>query len=89
MGGSKKTMEYTFTLKYALPPAESDMDALVERLGVKGCTDATVGVGQPGCVAPAFTRSAASENAALQSALNDVSWAIPLAVLVEASSESF
>lgn len=35
-------MEYTFTLKYALPLAEADKDALVERLGAQGCTDATI-----------------------------------------------
>ena len=80
-------MEYTFTLKYALPPVESDMDALVERLGAQGCTDATVGLGQPGRLALEFTRSASSAHAALQSALNDVAQAIPLAVLVEAGPD--
>jgi hypothetical protein len=59
-------MEYTFTLKYALPPVESDMDALVERLGAQGCTDATVGLGQPGRLALEFTRSASSAHAVLQ-----------------------
>lgn len=80
-------MEYTFTLKYALPPPEADMDALVERLGAQGCTDATVGLGQPGRLALEFTRPASSAHAALQSALNDVAQAIPLGVLVEAGPD--
>lgn len=80
-------MEYTFTLKYALPLAEADMDALVERLGAQGCTDATIGLGQPGCLAGQFTRSASSAQAALQSALTDVAQAIPLAVLVEVDAD--
>ena len=80
-------MEYTFTLKYALPLAEADMDALVERLGAQGCSDATIGLGQPGCVALEFTRSASSAQAALQSALTDVVQAIPLAVLMEADAD--
>ena len=80
-------MEYTFTLKYALPLAEEDKDALVERLGAQGCTDATIGLGQPGCLAVEFTRSASSAPAALQSALTDVAQAIPLAVLVETDAD--
>jgi hypothetical protein len=82
-------MEYTFTLKYALPPAEADTDALTERLGAQGCTDATVGVGQPGCLALEFARSASSAQAALQSALTGVAKAIPLAVLVEVDADHF
>ena len=82
-------MEYTFTLKYALPPAEADTDALMERLGAQGCTDATIGLGQPGCVALVFTRSASSAQGALQSAMTDVAKAIPLAVLVETDADHF
>ena len=62
-------MEYTFTLKYALKPADADIDAVMERLGAQGCTDAIVGVGQPGRIALQFTRSASSAQAALQSAI--------------------
>ncbi|WP_340146689.1 hypothetical protein [Halomonas sp. PA16-9] len=38
-------MEYIFTLKYQLADSDSDLDALVERLGAAGCDDALVGVG--------------------------------------------
>ena len=31
---------YEFTLKFKLPDAATDMDALVERLGAAGCNDA-------------------------------------------------
>ena len=87
MGSSEKTMEYTFTLKYALTPADADIDAVMERLDAQGCTDAIVGVGQPGRMALEFTRSASSAQAALQSALTDVAQAIPLAVLMEADAD--
>jgi hypothetical protein len=58
-------MEYTLTLKYALTPAAADIDAVMERLGAPGCTDAIVGVGQPGCLALEFTRSASNGHVAL------------------------
>ena len=80
-------MEYTFTLKYALTPADADIDEVMERLGAQGCTDAIAGVGQPSRIALQFTRSANSAQAALQSALPDVAQAIPLAVLMEADAD--
>jgi hypothetical protein len=83
------TMEYTFTLKYALTPSVADIDAVMARLGAHGCTDAIVGVGQPGRIALEFIRSASSAHAALQSALTDVAKAIPLAVLVEVDADHF
>lgn len=48
-------MEHTLILKYALTPADADIDAVMERLGAQGCTDAIVGVGQPGRIALEFT----------------------------------
>lgn len=53
-------MEYLFTLKYQLADADSDLDALVERLGEAGCDDALVGMGLPGRLVLEFTREAAS-----------------------------
>lgn len=44
-------MECIFTLKYDLGDQHCDPDALVERLGAAGCTDALVGTGQPGYLA--------------------------------------
>lgn len=80
-------MAYTFTLKYRLANADSDPDALVERLGEAGCDDALVGIGQPGRLALEFTREAASAEDAVSSALADVKRAIPSAELVEASPD--
>ncbi|MFQ6748738.1 DNA-binding protein, partial [Bordetella pertussis] len=53
-------MEYLFTLKYQLADADSDLDALVERLGEAGCDDALVGMGLPGRLVLEFTREADS-----------------------------
>ncbi len=72
-------MEYTFTLKYRLLPADQNADDLIERLGAEGCDDALVGVGQPCPVALEFTREANSAKDALQSALADVKRAMPAA----------
>ena len=80
-------MEYTFTLKYRLSPADQNAADLVERLGAEGCDDALVGVGQPGHVALEFTREADSAQAALQSALADVKRVMPMAQLLEAAPE--
>jgi predicted DNA-binding transcriptional regulator AlpA len=77
-------MEYTFTLKYQLAEHDSDVDALVERLGEAGCDDALVGIGQLGRLGLEFTREAESAQAAVRSALADAKRAVPLAKLVEA-----
>lgn len=80
-------MEYVFTLKYQLADSDSDLDALVERLGAAGCDDALVGVGQPGRLALEFSREAGSAEEAVHSALVDVKKAIPSARLIEASPD--
>jgi len=80
-------MEYTFTLKYKLAAQDSDLDAIVERLGEAGCDDATVGVGQAGRLALVFSREAPSAGEALVSALGDVKKAVPSARLVEAGPD--
>lgn len=80
-------MEYVFILKYRLAAEDSDLDAIVERLGEAGCDDATVGVGQPGRMALFFSREGASAFAALVSALEDVKRAVPSARLVEAGPD--
>ncbi|CFN64479.1 DNA-binding protein [Bordetella pertussis] len=72
-------MEYLFTLKYQLADADSDLDALVERLGEAGCDDALVGMGLPGRLVLEFTREADSAEAAVRSALADVRRAMPTA----------
>lgn len=80
-------MEYVFTLKYSLPTDETDMDALVERLGEAGCDDAILGIGLPGRLALAFSREAVSAVDAMRSALEDVRQVVPAAVLIEASPD--
>jgi hypothetical protein len=74
-------MEYEFTLKFAVP--DTNADELVERLGDAGCTDALVGIGQPGRIALNFTREANSAITAIASAIEDLRKAIPLAKLIE------
>ncbi len=80
-------MEFTFTLKYHLSEKDQDPDALVERLAEAGCDDALVGVGLPGRLALAFVREAASADAAVHSALDDVRNAVPSARLIEVSPD--
>ncbi|MDE1184226.1 DNA-binding protein [Paraburkholderia sp.] len=80
-------MEYVFTLKYRLAADDQDLDALVERLAEAGCDDATIGVGQPGRIALAFTRESADAWSAIFSALHNVKDAVPSARLVEAAPD--
>ena len=80
-------MEFVFTLRYKLSDQDCDLDDIVERLGAAGCTDALVGLGQPGRLALKFTREADSAEAALTSALADVKKAVATAQLIEASPD--
>ena len=80
-------MEFIFTLKYQLTDQDSDLDALIERLGAAGCDDALVGVGQSGRLALEFSREADSAEEAVRTALSDVKSAVPSARLVEASPD--
>ena len=76
-------LDYIFTLKYRLP-FDASPDALVERLGEAGLTDALAGIGIAGRLGLEFTRAASSGTAALESAAADVSLCLPEAVLIEA-----
>src|SRR5574344_210374 len=80
-------MEYAFTLKFKLGADMTDMDAVAERLGAQGCTDALLGLGQPGYVGLDFVREAEDAQSALLSAMDDVQRALPGAVLVEAGPD--
>jgi len=62
-------MECIFTLKYDVGEQRCDPDALVERLGTAGCTDALVGMGEPGYLALEFSREADSVESAVRAAL--------------------
>ncbi|MGM0677068.1 MAG: hypothetical protein ACQETW_06620 [Pseudomonadota bacterium] len=80
-------MECIFTLKYDVGDQRCDPDALVERLGAAGCTDALVGTGEPGYLALEFTRASDSVESAVRAALVDVEAAIPSATLINISPE--
>ena len=78
---------YEFTLKFSLPVSESDMDALVERLGEAGCDDALIGTGQSGRIALDFAREADSAFDAISSAVTDIKQVVPDAKLIEATPD--
>ncbi|GAB7259664.1 helix-turn-helix transcriptional regulator [Dickeya ananatis] len=80
-------MEYLFTLKYQLAADDSELEAIVERLGEAGCDDALVGIGLPGRLALEFTREAVSAEVAICSALADVRRAVPSAMLIEVAPD--
>ena len=75
-------MEYVFTLRYQLCGDEGDLSALVQRLAEAGCEDGLVGTGRRGRLAIEFCRDAENADAAVQSAIDDVRKALPLATLV-------
>ena len=79
--------EYRFTLKFALKNPDANIDELIEHLGEAGCTDALVGIGQPGRIGLDFTRESKSAADAVLSAFADVKRAIPEAILVEAAPD--
>lgn len=81
-------MEHRFTLRFKLSASDAGHDAIVERLGAAGCTDALVGIGVAGYVSLAFCREAASTAEAVHAATANVNAAIPGASLVAAESES-
>src|SRR5690625_4408471 len=80
-------MEYIFTLKYALPGNDYDLDSIVDSLGEAGCDDALIGIGQPGRLALEFTREATDAKAAIGSALDDVRRVTPFAKLIEVAPD--
>ena len=76
--------DFSFVLNFILPVGTESPEALVDALFEAGCDDATVGVGQLGMIGLDFTRSADSAEAALRSAIQNVTSAIPGATLVQA-----
>lgn len=78
--------DYSFALKYRLPPYLGG-DATVEALGAAGCTDALAGIGIAGRLALEFDRQAASAADAMESAIDEVRNAIPQAELIEAGPD--
>jgi len=80
-------MEYEFNLKFKLAAGDSDHDAIMQRLGEAGCTDALVGFGVPGYVGLDFVREADSAEEAILSAAGDAKNALTGAQLVEAGPD--
>lgn len=74
--------EYEFTLKFAIPE-DLDAEVLEARLFENGCDDALIGLGQRGRLALSFSREAASADAAITSAIENVRAAVPQAQLLE------
>lgn len=79
--------EYIFTLRFRLACPDQDPAELEVALFEAGCDDATIGIGQPGRLALAFVREAATAREAMASALAAVRKASPGAVLVEAAPD--
>lgn len=79
--------EYTFTLKYKLPPAVKNVDELVDLLYAKGCDDALIGLGTKGRIALEFTREAASAEDAIISAHRDILGVLPDLLFIEAAPD--
>ena len=79
--------DFEFTLRFALPSSDFDMDELANQLYGTGCDDALLGIGQPGRVGLDFTRTAGSAREAVMSAIADVRKAIPGASLIEVTPD--
>ena len=78
----KIKLHYDFTLRFQLSGQDGDAEQVVQRLGEGAGRDALVGTGVPGQIAMLFTRCAATELEAIQSAINDVLKALPGAALL-------
>ena len=78
---------FEFTLRFRLPAQDTDPESLLPALAAAGCDDATIGIGKPGHLAMAFTRSGATLPEAIASAIRDVESAIPGVQLVEATPD--
>ncbi len=79
--------EYNFLLTFTLPDREAQPDQYLDTLYEAGCDDATVGVGRAGMIGLDFTRTAATAEDALRSAIADVRKAIPGADLAQAGPD--
>jgi predicted DNA-binding transcriptional regulator AlpA len=78
---------YAFTLNFTLPRRDDDPERHLDALYAAGCDDAAIGVGQYGMIGLDFTRTAASAEDAIRSAIDNVGAAIPGATLVQAGPD--
>ena len=78
--------EFNFELIFKLVDNQ-DSNEYLDVLFENGCDDATISTGQLGMLSLSFTREAINASIAVESAINDVKKAIPLAKLVEATPD--
>lgn len=74
--------EFNFTFKFKLNPTK-DLETHLDELCEAGCDDSLVGCGQDGWLAMDFTRFAATEKIAIESAMEDVRIVIGDHALIE------
>ena len=78
---------FTFVLNFTLPGRDGDPEQYLDALYEAGCDDAAIGVGQFGLIGLDFSRAAVSAEAALRSAVENVTAAIPGAALAQAGPD--
>ena len=71
------TEEFEFDLIFALPRKDLDQDAILDALFEAGCDEAVVGLGAPGLVGLAFTRSGESAGEVIAGAMEAALSALP------------
>lgn len=81
-------MVHDFTLVYALNSEVDSQDEVLRRLADSDCADATVGWGQAGHVALAFSRDALGREAAVALAVAQMAQVLPGASLVRTDAGS-
>jgi hypothetical protein len=69
--------EFEFDLVFALPRKDMDEDAILDALFEAGCDDAVVGLGAPGLVGLAFTRTGEAAEAVIGAAIEAALSALP------------
>ncbi len=69
--------EFEFDLVFALPRRDLDQDAILDALFEAGCDDAVVGLGAPGLVGLAFTRSGENAETVITGAMKAALSALP------------
>jgi len=79
--------EFDFELIYKLGNNKQDPNEYLDALFESGCDDATISTGQLRMISLSFTREAVSASKAIQSAMDDISKAIPTAKLIEVTPD--
>jgi hypothetical protein len=72
------TEDFEFDLIFALPRKDMDLDLILDALFEAGCDDAVVGLGAPGMVGLAFTRSGKNADDVIKGAVEAALKALPV-----------